>query len=88
MSRGKSGPRGGYSSNVSNVFHFSRFFEATIKVFNGASGDDLRLETGLRRGWLTTPPRRQRDGETANYIPISLTRILSSLRMVHGLNVV
>lgn len=48
MSRGESRPRGGYSSNDSNGFRFSRFFGATIKVFNGASGDDLRLETGLR----------------------------------------
>lgn len=55
---------------------FSRLFEATIKVSNGTSGDDLRLETGLR-SLLTTP---QRDGEAANCIPISLTRILSSLR--------
>lgn len=55
---------------------FSRLFEATIKVSNGTSGDDLRLETGLRSS-LTTP---QRDGEAANCIPISLTRILSSLR--------
>lgn len=55
---------------------FSRLFEATIKVSNGTSGDDLRLETGLRSS-LTTP---QRDGEAANCIPISLTRILSCLR--------
>lgn len=55
---------------------FSRLFEATIKVSNGTSGDDLRLETGLR-SLLTTP---QRDGEAANCIPISLTRILSCLR--------
>ena len=55
---------------------FSRLFEATINVSNGTSGDDLRLETGLRSS-LTTP---QRDGEAANCIPISLTRILSCLR--------
>lgn len=54
------------------------FFEAAIKVFNGTSGDDLRLGTGLR-SLLTTPRRRQRDGEAANCTPISLTRILSYL---------